>query len=116
MWFRPPGGYDSPLLFIHIHGDDRKLQPFHEPNGVNAPFPVIIAIVYALQCGTIENAHCVLESDPVQLQVAAILAIVPSVSYGVYLHNVHILRTVLHLPTIKLRDRGAKALAFKFPF
>ena len=89
LGFRAPGRDDASFVVFCVRINQGNFQAIHQADGVGAVLAVIEAVVLLFDGWTFEDPYSVRESYAVQFEVAAILAFVPSVAHGMYLHNVN---------------------------
>jgi len=80
MRLRAPSRYDPALPLFPIGIDDCDLQSVHQADGIDAPLSVVEPIVYLLKRWAVEDAYGILEGDAVKPEIAAVLAVDPSVA------------------------------------
>jgi hypothetical protein len=84
-----PRRNDSPLACVDVRVNDGNLHSVQHPNGIHPLFTVIVPVINPLERWTLENPRSIFKLNAMQLQIPAILTFVPSVTHGLYLHNVH---------------------------
>ncbi len=80
-----------PFVIVPVGVNDGHFQAIHQPNRVNPQFSVLETIIDPLNSGSIENVLCILKSDLMAFDIAAVPLWISSVSHLVYLHNVNML-------------------------
>ena len=92
MRFRSPRLDDAPFVVVFIRVNHRNFQAVHQANRIDSNFAVVETVINFFNRRPIENPPRILESDPMQDEIAAVFLSVPTVAQTLYLHNVNICR------------------------
>jgi len=76
------------MLLIGI--DNRDFQPAHNSDGINPSFAVVESIIHPFEGRAFEDPQGFGKSNAVDLEVTAVLFLVPNILNMVYLQNVNI--------------------------
>jgi hypothetical protein len=87
---RAPGRDDAPFVIRFVDIDHRNFQAVYNADGINARLAVVEPVIHFFEGWTVEDADGVSKGYAVHCDVAPVLIFIPTISHGVYLHNVNI--------------------------